>query len=181
MSFATVLGTAFLLLVSLILSAALAAMGKWYGNLLPVPEAVLQIVNFLLSFAVITGLFAMIFKILPEAHIAWPDVWMGAAITSFLFTIGKFAIGLYLGKSQVASGFGAAGSLVVMLVWVYYYAHTPNGGTYWGGNSMLCVSNRSFADSQSFKRSNDACPGDARLEGFKRMDTNAADHTVTLH
>ena len=122
LSFATVLGTAFLLLVSLILSAALAAMGKWFGNLLPVPEAVLQIVNFLLSFAVITGLFAMIFKILPEAHIAWPDVWMGAAITSFLFTIGKFAIGLYLGKSHVASGFGAAGSLVVMLVWVYYSA-----------------------------------------------------------
>ena len=122
LSFATVLGTAFLLLVSLLLSAGLAAMGKWFGNLLPVPEAVLQIVNFVLSFAVITGLFAMIFKILPEARIAWPDVWMGAAITSFLFTIGKFAIGLYLGKSQVASGFGAAGSLVVMLVWVYYSA-----------------------------------------------------------
>src|SRR6476620_6946766 len=122
LSFATVLGTAFLLLVSLLLSAGLAAMGKWFGNLLPVPEAVLQIVNFLLSFAVITGLFAMIFKILPEAHIAWPDVWMGAAITSFLFTIGKFAIGLYLGKSEVASGFGTAGSLVVMLVWVYYSA-----------------------------------------------------------
>jgi membrane protein len=97
-------------------------MGKWFGNLLPVPEAVLQFVNFVVSFAVITGLFAMIFKILPEAHIACPDVWMGAAITSFLFTIGKFAIGLYLGKSQVASGFGAAGSLVVMLVWVYYSA-----------------------------------------------------------
>jgi membrane protein len=122
LSFATVLGTAFLLLVSLLLSAALAAMGKWFGNLLPVPEVVLQIVNFFLSFAVITGLFAMIFKILPEARIAWPDVWMGAAITSLLFTIGKLAIGLYLGKSQVASGFGAAGSLVVMLVWVYYSA-----------------------------------------------------------
>jgi len=122
LSFATVLGTAFLLLVSLLLSAGLAAMGKWFDNLLPVPEAILQIVNFLLSSAVITGLFAMIFKILPEAHIAWPDVWMGAAITSFLFTIGKFAIGLYLGKSEVASGFGAAGSLVVMLVWVYYSA-----------------------------------------------------------
>lgn len=122
LSFATMLGTAFLLLVSLLLSAGLAAMGKWFGNLLPVPEAILQIVNFLLSFAVITGLFAMIFKILPEAHIAWPDVWMGAAITSFLFTIGKFAIGLYLGKSEVASGFGTAGSLVVMLVWVYYSA-----------------------------------------------------------
>ena len=87
--------------MSLILSAALAAMGKWFGNLLPVPEAVLQIVNFLLSFAVITGLFAMIFKLLPEAHIAWPDAWTGAGHhPKFLFTIGKFAIGLYL-VSQV--------------------------------------------------------------------------------
>ena len=76
----------------------------------------------LLSFLIITGLFALIFKVLPDAHIAWPDVWMGAAITSALFTVGKFAIGLYLGKSNVATGFGAAGSLVIVLVWVYYSA-----------------------------------------------------------
>jgi membrane protein len=120
LSFATLLGTAFLLLVSLVLSTALAAFGKWFGNLLPLPEAVLQIFNVLLSFAVISGLFALIFKVLPDAHIAWRDVWIGAVLTSALFTIGKFAIGLYLGKSNVASSYGAAGSLVLVLVWVYY-------------------------------------------------------------
>jgi membrane protein len=122
LSVVTVLGTGFLLLVSLIISAALSALGKWFNNLLPLPETVLQGLNVLLSFLVITGLFALIFKVLPDAHIAWPDVWMGAAITSALFTIGKFAIGLYLGKSNVATGFGAAGSLVILLVWVYYSA-----------------------------------------------------------
>lgn len=120
LSFATLLGTAFLLLVSLVLSTALAAFGKWFGNLLPLPEAVLQIFNIVVSFAVITGLFALIFKVLPDAHIAWRDVWIGAALTSALFTIGKFGISLYLGKSNVASSYGAAGSLVLVLVWVYY-------------------------------------------------------------
>jgi membrane protein len=120
LSFATVLGTAFLLLVSLVVSTGLAAFGKWFGNLLPLPEAVLQIFNMVVSLAVITVLFAFIFKVLPDAHIAWRDVWVGAALTSVLFTIGKFAIGVYLGKSNVGSSYGAAGSLVLVLVWVYY-------------------------------------------------------------
>ena len=120
LSFATLLGTAFLLLVSLVISTGLAAFGKWFGNLLPLPEAVLQLFNVVLSFAVIAGLFALIFKVLPDARIAWRDVWVGAVLTSALFTIGKFAIGLYLGKSNVASSYGAAGSLVLVLVWVYY-------------------------------------------------------------
>ena len=120
LSFATLLGTAFLLLVSLLLSTALAAIGKWFGQLLPLPEVVLQTFNLLLSLFVITGLFALIFKVLPDAHIAWRDVWVGAALTSVLFTIGKFAIELYLGKSNVGSSYGAAGSLVLILVWVYY-------------------------------------------------------------
>lgn len=122
LSLVTVLGTAFLLLVSLVLSTALSAFGKWFGALLPWPEFVLHIINIAVSFAVITGLFAMIFKILPDAHIAWRDVWVGAALTSALFTVGKFAIGLYLGKSNVGSAYGTAGSLVVVLVWVYYSA-----------------------------------------------------------
>ena len=122
LSVVTVFGTGFLLLVSLIISAALAVVGKWFDNLLPLPEVALQGLNVLLSFLIITGLFALIFKVLPDAHIAWPDVWMGAAITSALFTVGKFAIGLYLGKSNVGTGFGAAGSLVIVLVWVYYSA-----------------------------------------------------------
>ncbi len=122
LSFVAVLGTGFLLLVSLILSSALAAFGKWFGELLPLPESVLQLMNFSLSFVVITGLFALIFKVLPDAKVAWQDVWIGAALTSALFTIGKFALGLYLGKSNVASAYGAAGSLVLVLLWVYYSA-----------------------------------------------------------
>ena len=122
LSMATVLGTAFLLLVSLVLSTALSAVGAWFSGVLPLPEFVLQSINLLLSFVVITGLFALIFKVLPDAHIAWRDVWVGAALTAALFTIGKFAIGLYLGKSNVGSAYGTAGSLVIVLVWVYYSA-----------------------------------------------------------
>jgi membrane protein len=120
LSFMAVLGTGFLLLVSLVLSAALSAFGKWFGGWLPVPELVLQVLNFVISFGVITVLFAMMFKLLPDARIAWSDVWIGAAITALLFTIGKLLIGLYLGKSDVGSAYGAAGSLVIVLVWVYY-------------------------------------------------------------
>ncbi len=122
LSFAAVLGTGFLLLVSLVLSAALAAVGKWVGGWLPAPELMLQALELLMSLAVITGLFAMIFKVLPDAQVAWSDVWVGAALTALLFTIGKFAIGFYLGKSDVGSAYGAAGSLVIILVWVYYSA-----------------------------------------------------------
>ncbi len=122
MSFAALLGTGFLLLVSLVLSAALSAFGKWFGGWLPAPELVLQALELLISLAVITGLFAMMFKVLPDAEVAWRDVWVGAALTALLFTIGKFAIGLYLGKSDVGSAYGAAGSLVIVLVWVYYSA-----------------------------------------------------------
>jgi membrane protein len=122
LSFVAVLGTGFLLLVSLVLSSALAAMGKWFSGQLPLPEAVLELMNVALSFVVVTGLFALIFKVLPDAKVAWRDVWVGAALTSVLFTVGKFALGLYLGKSNVASGYGAAGSLVLVLLWVYYSA-----------------------------------------------------------
>lgn len=122
LSFAALLGTGFLLLVSLVLSAALSAFGKWFGGWLPAPELVLQGLEFFISLAVITGLFAMMFKVLPDAQVAWKDVWVGAALTALLFTIGKFAIGFYLGKSDVGSAYGAAGSLVIILVWVYYTA-----------------------------------------------------------
>ena len=119
-SLVAVLGTGFLLLVSLILSAALAAVGKLFAGWLPGHEAVLHVADFAISFGVITLLFAMMFKLLPDAKIAWRDVWIGAALTSLLFTIGKFLIGLYLGKADVGSAYGAAGSLVILLVWVYY-------------------------------------------------------------
>jgi membrane protein len=121
-SFAMVLGVGFLLLVSLILSAGLAAAGKYVGDRLPVPAPVLSVANLLISLAFITLLFAMIYKILPHARIAWNDVWIGAAVTALLFSLGKFLIGMYLGKAAVGSAFGAAGSLVVLVVWVYYSA-----------------------------------------------------------
>ena len=122
LTFMMVIAVGFLLLVSLVLSAALAALGKFFNYLLPVPEAVLHGINFVVSFGVITLMFAMIYKILPDVKISWSDVWIGAAVTSLLFSLGKFLIGLYLGKSGVASAYGAAGSLVVILVWVYYTA-----------------------------------------------------------
>ncbi|HVF10527.1 MAG TPA: YihY/virulence factor BrkB family protein [Abditibacteriaceae bacterium] len=120
LSFTMVLGTGFLLLVSFVLSAALAAFGNFMGGYLP--EAVLHVLNFVVSFGVITLLFAMIYKVLPDVEIAWRDVWMGAAMTSLLFTIGKFALGMYLGRSGATSAYGAAGSLVLILLWIYYAA-----------------------------------------------------------
>ncbi|HTE53415.1 MAG TPA: YihY/virulence factor BrkB family protein [Kofleriaceae bacterium] len=122
LSFTMVLGTGFLLLVSLALSAAFAVIGSRVGGLLPFPEAALQLVNFLVSLGFITLLFALIFKVVPDAKIAWRDVWIGALITALLFSLGKLVIGLYLGKSTVTSSFGAAASLAVMLIWIYYSA-----------------------------------------------------------
>ena len=119
-SFLAVLGSGFLLLVSLVLSAGLAGLGKMLEAFLPASEFVLQAMNFLLSFVVITILFATIYKLIPDVSNRWQDVWVGAAMTSFLFTIGKFLIGLYLGKSEVGLAYGAAGSLIVILLWVYY-------------------------------------------------------------
>ena len=120
LSLMAVLGTGFLLLISLVISAGLSALGATFEHVLPGPELLLQIFNFSVSFAVVTLLFAMIYKLLPDTPIRWGDVWIGASITSLLFTIGKFFIGLYLGKSNVGIAYGAAGSLVVILIWVYY-------------------------------------------------------------
>jgi membrane protein len=119
-SFGMVLGIGFLLLVSLIVSTAVSALGKWATGLLPGSETLMQVVTFVVSFAFITLLFAMMFKLLPDVEIAWRDVWIGAVVTALLFTLGKFLIGLYLGKSSVASTYGAAGSLVIVLLWIYY-------------------------------------------------------------
>ena len=120
LSFGCILVVGFLLLVSLLLTAAIAFVGKQFGTMVPGMEALIQLFNSMLSLAVITLLFAMMFKILPDANIAWRDVWIGAFITALLFTLGKFALGFYLGRSGVASSYGAAGSLIVLLVWVYY-------------------------------------------------------------
>jgi membrane protein len=120
LSFGFILVVGFLLLVSLLLTAAIAFVGHQFGDMVPGMEALAQILNSIFSLVVITLLFAMIFKFLPDARIAWRDVWIGAFITAALFTVGKFALGFYLGKSGVASSYGAAGSLIVLLLWVYY-------------------------------------------------------------
>jgi membrane protein len=122
LSFGMVLGIGFLLLVSLLLSAVLAALAKYVNGVLPVPAILLESLDFLFSLFFITLLFAMIFKLLPRVAVAWTDVWVGAALTSLLFTAGKFAIGFYIGKSVSASAYGAAGSLVIVVAWIYYSA-----------------------------------------------------------
>lgn len=120
LSFGLILGLAFLLMLSLVVSAALAALGQWTHGLMPGWEVVLQCLNMLVSVFISTLLFAMIFKLMPSVRIAWRDVWIGAGVTAVLFEIGKLLIGLYLGKSAVTESFAAAGSLVVLLAWVYY-------------------------------------------------------------
>jgi membrane protein len=121
-SFGMVLAVGFLLMVSLVITTVLAAFGKFFGGLLPMPEFVLIAINFVLSVAGTAGLFALIFRYVPETEIAWKVVAIGATVTALLFTIGKFLIGFYLGKAAVVSAYGAAGSLVVVIVWVYYSA-----------------------------------------------------------
>ena len=121
-AFLMVLGIAFLLLVSLVVSAAVAAIGHVLGSDLPASVIVLQVINFVSTLGIGTVLFAIIYKVLPDAEIAWRDVWIGAGVTSFLFTIGQLLIGLYVGYSGAASAYGAAGSLVILLLWVFYSA-----------------------------------------------------------
>ena len=122
LSFTMVLGVGFLLLASLVVSAALSAFSEYIGTRWAFADFWLELINFILSFIVITLLFGMIFKFLPEIKIAWKDVWLGAAVTSILFSLGKFLIGLYLGRSEVGNTFGAAGSMAILLIWVYYSA-----------------------------------------------------------
>jgi membrane protein len=122
LSFGMVLGIAFLLMVSLVVSAALAALGKWWAPAFAGWTRLAFFVDSSFTFVLLTIVFAMIYKLMPRARIGWRDVWIGAAVTSALFAAGKFLIGLYLGRSSVGSAFGAAGSLVVVMVWVYYSA-----------------------------------------------------------
>jgi membrane protein len=121
-SFGLVLVLGFLLLVSLVLSAALAMLERYAGSLGGGSHQLLSLGSSLITFGVIACLFALIYKALPDAPLAWRDVWVGAAFTAILFSLGKYGIGLYLGSSSVASGFGAAGSLIALLLWLYYSA-----------------------------------------------------------
>lgn len=122
LSFAMVLGIGFLLLVSLVCSAGLSALGNFIGDHVSGMEILLKVLNFVISLAIITTLFTMIFKFLPDVKIAWRDVWLGGFVTALLFNLGKFLIGIYIGRSSISSVYGAMGSLVIVLVWVYYSA-----------------------------------------------------------
>jgi membrane protein len=122
LSFGMVLVIAFLLLVSLVLSAVIVGISSYVTGVIPGLGVVAEGINFIVSFGVITLLFALIYRVLPDVEIAWGDVWIGAAFTAFLFTIGRTLIGLYLGNAAVGSAYGAAGSLVVVLIWIFYSA-----------------------------------------------------------
>jgi len=124
MSFGMLLTIAFLLLVSLVISSVLSAFGDTLGAMLPdaLSGAVLQVFNVVVSLVVISLLFALLYRYVPDARVAWRDVWVGAIATALLFTVGKFALGLYLGRSNPGEAFGAAGALALLLVWIYYSA-----------------------------------------------------------
>lgn len=122
LSFGLILGLAFLLMVSLVVSAGVAAFGRFAGDVVPGWEIALQLLNLAISLGITTVLFAMIYKLMPQARIAWKDVWVGAVVTAVLFNVGKLLISLYVGKTSVASSYAAAGSVIVLLVWVYYSA-----------------------------------------------------------
>ena len=117
LSFGMVLGMAFLLAVSLILSAALSVIGKWWDGWLGGWEVLAHVLDIVVNLGLLTVVFALIYKMIPRVEVSWHDVWVGAAVTAVLFTIGKVAIGLYLGKSDVTSSFGSAGSMVVLMIW----------------------------------------------------------------
>jgi membrane protein len=119
-SFALVLSTGFLLLVSLVISAGLNALSNYLQGRIDLPFDLMQIINLIFSLAVLFVLFGLIYKVLPDVHISWSDVWVGALVTALLFTLGKYLIGIYLGTSTLGSTYGAAGSLVILLLWVYY-------------------------------------------------------------
>ena len=156
LSFTMVLGTGFLLLVSLVISAALAALNDSLARLMEISPSALQAVHVVISFAITALLFAMIFKQLPDVRIAWADVWIGAAVTALFFTVGRFLIGLYLGRSSLASTYGAAGSVVILLLWVYYSAQI----LFFGAEFTQVYANRYgsrllFAEQQSHSESAD--------------------------
>jgi membrane protein len=122
LSFAMVLGVGFLLLVSLVISTALSGMGHYLSSSIPGFPMMMRVIELLVSFGIVTVLFALMFKYLPDCDVPWREAWLGAAATAALFSLGKYLIGLYLGKAAVATPFGAAGSLVALIVWVYYSA-----------------------------------------------------------
>ena len=162
-SFAMVLGVGFLLLVSLAITALLTGLTQFMGSLVGGAALIAHLLDILVSFGFVTILFAIIYKFLPDALIRWKDVWIGAALTSLLFTVGKFLIGFYLGSSGVASAYGAAGSLITVLLWVYYsslifffgaeftqvYASKYGSGVVPAGNAQSIAAGTKYQNRQS--------------------------------
>jgi membrane protein len=164
LSLGLVVSIGFLMLVSLVFSAALAALSRWWSGWLEDFAWLLHALDFVVSIGVVSLMFALMYKILPRVKIAWRDVWVGAVATALLFTIGKFLVGLYIGKSRVASGFGAAGSLVIVLVWVYYSAQIfLLGAEFTWVYTHRYGSRRGQAKASNAKESLDATPPDPRV------------------
>jgi membrane protein len=178
LSFTMVLGIGFLLLASLVISAAVSALGEYIGNRWPMAHQGinvrwLELIHFIISFLVITFLFAMIFKFLPEIKIPWKDVWLGAAVTSALFSLGKFLIGLYLGRSEVGNTFGAAGSMAILLIWVYYSAQILFFGAeftqvYANRYGSRIVADRDMVKLSELERAEKGIPHEKKLEKIGR-------------
>jgi membrane protein len=122
LSVGLILGVGFLLMVSLVISAALAALGSWFATFMAQWKVIVPALDLVLSLGLTTILFAMIYKYVPRETIAWGDVWIGGLVTACLFSVGKLLIGLYLGRSSLSSAYGAAGSIMVLLLWIYYSA-----------------------------------------------------------
>ena len=178
LSFAALLGIGFLLLVSLIVSAALEAAGKWMGGMIPAHEVIWNILDVVISLGIITLLFAMIFKMLPDVQIAWRDVWVGAFITALFFTAGKYLLGAYLGRGSLSSAYGAAGSFVVVLLWVYYSAQLLLFGAAsthvyakHHGSSIKPTGNAEFVTPEKTEPREHEKPGPTRLRPVLRSGT----------
>jgi membrane protein len=159
LSLGLVLTAGFLLLVSLVVSTALAAIGDWVGPSFGAWQLLAKALNFALSFGLVTAIFALMYRYMPQGRTEWRDVWIGAAVTALLFNLGKVLIGLYLGKSSVTSGFGAAGSMALLLVWVYYSAQI-----FLLGAEFTWVYSRQFGSQRGAKADAKAAPRPVSVE-----------------
>jgi membrane protein len=155
LSFSMLLGIGFLLLVAMVVSAALSAISEYINSIPLFSNVIFQVLNFLFSLALITLLFALIFKYVPDVEVSWRSVWLGAAITAIFFTIGKQLIGLYLGRSDIGNTFGAAGSLALILIWVYY-------------SSQILFLGAEFTQVYAKRKGNQPAPAKHAVEGDRK-------------
>ncbi|MDQ6693283.1 MAG: YihY/virulence factor BrkB family protein [Chloroflexota bacterium] len=186
LSFGMVLGTGFLLLVSLVVTAAVSALGSFLSSNLPGGEFLWQIINFAISILIVALMFALLFKFLPDAKIAWKDVWVGSIFTAVLFTLGQLGLGVYLGKGSVGSAYGAAGSIIIVLVWIYYSAQIMFFGAEFTqvyakkyGSRVVPTENAEFATEeeraqQGMTRADEEKPGSSKKDKDQRSGKRRA-------